>query len=89
MGAPTKPNFGEKCNDCGLCCIYTTCSITKLLLWKFNGNCPALQWNEQNRRYECGLLTNSKDYIFKKFPKIFHEKFQKIFVKNSIKRYIL
>lgn len=26
MGALTKPNFGEKCNDCGLRCIYTTCS---------------------------------------------------------------
>lgn len=83
--APAKPNLGENCNGCGLCCIYTTCSIAKLLLWKFTGTCSALQWNAQNQRYECGLLTNSQDYIFKRFPQIFHEKFLKIFIKNSIK----
>lgn len=83
--APTKPNLGEKCNGCGLCCIYTTCSVAKLLLRKFSGSCPALQWNCQKNQYRCGLLEHSQQYIFKRFPKVFHEKLLKIFIKNSIK----
>lgn len=62
MGYPHKPNFGQPCNGCGVCCVITPCSLA---LAKVEGaepkkKCPALE--KMAGYYQCGLMANPKKY---------------------------
>lgn len=61
--APEKPNYGDKCNGCGVCCAAEPCPVAHLLLWQFKGACKALQWQEAGQRYQCGMVVEPKTYI--------------------------
>jgi hypothetical protein len=54
--APTKPAFGADCNGCGVCCLSQPCPIGIMVSRRVQGACSALQWDEHDRRYRCGLL---------------------------------
>ncbi len=53
--APSKRAFGATCNGCGICCAARPCPVSRLLLGHRTGACPALQWQEADRRYVCGM----------------------------------
>lgn len=53
--APPKPQPGESCNGCGLCCAVTLCPLGRLRFWKTKGPCPALAWDQNATRYVCTL----------------------------------
>ncbi len=61
--APTKPAFGAPCNGCGVCCAAETCPWAVLLFRQRRGPCPALIWNEETKRYFCGLLDDPAQYV--------------------------
>lgn len=67
--APDKPDEGEPCNGCGLCCLLTTCPLARLRFCQIKGPCPALIWQEQGHeadptpRYVCGFLTQPKRFF--------------------------
>jgi hypothetical protein len=54
--APVKPQLGDPCNGCGICCLAEPCPISQLLFLKKSGQCPAVVWQHQNSRYECGMI---------------------------------
>jgi hypothetical protein len=66
--APNKPEYGTKCNGCGVCCAAEPCPVAHLLLWQFSGACKALQWQETEQRYQCGMVVEPKKYL-RKLPK--------------------
>ncbi|MBI5816707.1 MAG: hypothetical protein HZB29_13980 [Nitrospinae bacterium] len=54
--APDKPSIGEPCNGCGVCCAMTPCAVGIFLLrQKREANCRALEWDEPQNRYQCGV----------------------------------
>ena len=55
--APPKPAEGAPCNGCGLCCLAEPCPLGMVLSRKRRGACTALRWNETQRLYRCGALT--------------------------------
>jgi hypothetical protein len=57
-----KPQFGQSCNGCGLCCRIVPCVIARDLLKAFEGPCPALEHDQG--RYWCGLLRNPHKHIY-------------------------
>ena len=61
--APNKPDYGAKCNGCGVCCAAEPCPVAHLLLWQFNGSCRALQWHEDKQRYQCGMVIEPYQYL--------------------------
>ncbi len=61
--APEKPVYGAKCNGCGICCAAEPCPVAHLLLWQFSGACRALQWEEAEQRYQCGMVIEPKKYL--------------------------
>ena len=63
--APDKPDYGAKCNGCGVCCAAEPCPVAHLFLWQFRGSCKALQWQAAGRRYQCGLVVDPKKYLRK------------------------
>lgn len=52
--APPKPESGDSCNGCGVCCNYAPCPLSRGLLGHRMGKCSALTWQEN--RYVCGLV---------------------------------
>ncbi|MBT0569412.1 hypothetical protein KIK84_03680 [Curvibacter sp. CHRR-16] len=54
--APTKPDWGQPCNGCGVCCATEPCPIGVLVSRRRQGACTALRWNVQQQRYHCGVL---------------------------------
>ncbi len=54
--APSKPEPGEPCNGCGICCLSEPCPIGAVLSWRRQGACDALRWSEVDEMYRCGLL---------------------------------
>jgi hypothetical protein len=54
--APAKPAVGAPCNGCGVCCAIAPCPLSRFLLGHRRGSCPALAWQEAERRYGCGLV---------------------------------
>lgn len=63
-----KPNIGEPCNGCGLCCQITICSAGSYALslvesWgeRAAGPCPAL--TKTKNGLECGLVLRPKDWL--------------------------
>lgn len=63
LAAPRKPEEGEACNGCGVCCALETCPAARLLFLRKAGPCPALQWSAANARYQCGLLISPRKFI--------------------------
>lgn len=61
--APAKPIVGAPCNGCGVCCAQTTCPAARLRFLQVAGPCPALEWNEDEGRYRCGLLGRPGTYL--------------------------
>jgi hypothetical protein len=57
--APTKPALGEPCNGCGACCATEPCPVGAVMSLRRSGSCVALEWNDSERRYRCGLLSRS------------------------------
>ena len=61
--APSKPQVGQACNGCGVCCALNTCPVARLRFLRKAGPCPALAWSGDEMRYRCGLLQTPKRYF--------------------------
>lgn len=61
--APAKPAPGAACNGCGVCCALETCPAARLRFLRSAGPCPALEWNDAQGRYRCGLLARPRHYL--------------------------
>ena len=61
--APAKPEFGQACNGCGVCCALETCPAARLRFLRIKGPCPALEWSSEESRYLCGLLRRPGQYL--------------------------
>ncbi len=61
--APDKPDFGARCNGCGVCCAVEPCPVAFVLLFQFRGQCRALLWQEDTKRYICGMVTFPDRYV--------------------------
>jgi hypothetical protein len=61
--APPKPDEGEACNGCGVCCAIETCPAARLRFLQKEGPCPALEWSVTDNRYFCGLLLRPGHYL--------------------------
>jgi len=56
VAAPEKPEVGERCNGCGVCCASEPCPLGMLLSRRRHGACAAPEWDEAASRYICGAL---------------------------------
>jgi len=61
--APAKPAAGAPCNGCGICCAAERCPVAHVFLPHGEGSCVALEWNEEARRYRCGMVVHPADYV--------------------------
>jgi len=61
--APPKPQVGQPCNGCGICCALETCPAARLRFRQKSGPCPALEWTPTESRYCCGLLVRPTHYL--------------------------
>ncbi len=61
--APAKPDLGQACNGCGVCCAAEPCPLARLYLWQNRGSCRALLWSDQKQRYFCGLVLQPANYL--------------------------
>lgn len=66
--APAKPEPGQRCNGCGVCCAIETCPVARVFLMQWRGPCRALQWQDSSQRYVCGMMGNPAAF-FPVFPK--------------------
>ena len=57
--APLKPRLGEACNGCGVCCLAEPCPVGALVSLRLRGACRALRWDDDQRRYRCGLMSRT------------------------------
>lgn len=55
-----KPEFGQPCNGCGICCMITQCAVSVAMFGEHE-LCPALQ--KAGRSFACGLMVNTADYV--------------------------
>ena len=70
-----KPNIGEPCKNCGICCMSQPCRngayvlrLVSTLGDTVDGTCPALIKSKDNK-YFCDIVRNPKKYIRKsKYP---------------------
>jgi hypothetical protein len=61
--APAKPELGQPCNGCGVCCAAETCPAARILFLQASGPCPALQWHDKKARYVCGLVMAADEQL--------------------------
>lgn len=61
--APSKPNLGQACNGCGVCCAAEPCPVSLALLWPHQTPCRALIWQEETQRYVCGMVAQPANYL--------------------------
>jgi hypothetical protein len=54
--APAKPGWGEACNGCGVCCATEPCPVGIVVSGRRHGACKALQWDDAEARYRCGVM---------------------------------
>jgi hypothetical protein len=57
LEAPPKPELGQPCNGCGVCCAAEPCPLGVLVSRRRHGACRALQWSAALSRYRCGLVS--------------------------------
>jgi hypothetical protein len=62
-GTPEKPAFGQSCNGCGVCCLAEPCPLGQVLSRRRTGTCDALEWNERQRRYFCGMAADPRRHL--------------------------
>ncbi len=62
-GAPGKPALGAPCNGCGVCCLAEPCPVGVLVSRRRHGACDALRWNETQRRYLCGAVSEPRSVL--------------------------
>lgn len=62
--APPKPVYGADCNGCGVCCATKPCPVALVFLWRWRGRCRALLWQEEARRYVCGMVVCPDRYVY-------------------------
>ena len=55
--APAKPDLGEPCNGCGVCCLAEPCPLGMLLTGRRSGACELLRWAPDKGLYRCGALS--------------------------------
>lgn len=56
--APAKPALGAACNGCGVCCLLEPCPLGVVLSGSRIGACVALRWDEAQKLYRCGAMTD-------------------------------
>jgi len=61
--APDKPDLGQPCNGCGVCCAAAPCPVSLALLPQAQPACIALQWNQTQQRYFCGMVVAPNNYL--------------------------
>ena len=66
--APAKPQLGEPCNGCGLCCLVAPCPLGMLLSRRRHGACAALRWDGGAAQYRCGALTQPGEVLRAALP---------------------
>jgi hypothetical protein len=71
--APFKPDFGLTCNGCGVCCAAEPCPVAYLFLFQFKGRCKALLWQNEMKRYVCGMVVCPHHYV-KWIPQRYRER---------------
>jgi hypothetical protein len=60
---PPKPDFGARCNGCGVCCAAEPCPVAYVFLLQFRGKCRALLWQDDAGRYVCGMVVSPDRYV--------------------------
>jgi hypothetical protein len=60
--APPKPEEGEACNGCGVCCAAQPCPLGMLVSRRRHGACAALVWDEGGR-YRCGVVSEARRFV--------------------------
>lgn len=71
--APVKPDYGARCNGCGVCCAAEPCPVAYVFLFQFRGRCRALLWQEESSRYVCGMVACPDNYV-RLFPQQWRER---------------
>lgn len=61
--APAKPDYGARCNGCGVCCAVGPCPVARVFLFQFSGKCRALLWQDEASRYVCGMAVCPDRYV--------------------------
>ena len=61
--APLKPNWGDACNGCGVCCLAEPCPVGMLVSRKRHGTCAALLWDAPTARYRCGMVDTPEKFV--------------------------
>ena len=56
-----KPRHGQPCNDCGLCCVATTCELGRAIFNQSAGPCPALRFDGL-KRSACDVVLRPQAY---------------------------
>ncbi|MCP5287440.1 MAG: hypothetical protein H6933_21325 [Burkholderiaceae bacterium] len=59
--APGKPDLGQPCNGCGVCCAWAPCPAGIWVSRRRQGRCRALGWD--GSRYRCGLLAQPRRFV--------------------------
>lgn len=67
--APVKPESGQACNGCGVCCALEPCPVGALLSASRHGACAALVWNTTAGRYQCGALVAPERSVRQALPR--------------------
>lgn len=73
--APAKPQIGQVCNGCGVCCAAEPCPVSRAFLWQWRGACHALEWHAESQQYRCGMLLRPAHYVFL-LPRLFEARFR-------------
>lgn len=77
-----KPELGEPCNSCGLCCMARVCSAGSIALglvekWgeRAEGPCPALT-EDNNHKLVCGIMKRPTNWLaVRKSTSLFRQAF--------------
>lgn len=70
--APAKPQTGQPCNGCGICCLYQPCPLGILLSGRRQGACAAVRWQGPLNRYQCGAMVAPRDVLEEALPLALH-----------------
>lgn len=61
--APDKPDYGARCNGCGLCCAFEPCPVARIFLLQSSRKCRALLWQDDAGSYVCGMVVCPDRYV--------------------------